>query len=384
MQSLVSKRREDSVRQLDSEGLFVLETLINNILFFVVSGSLARSVSNKLPCTFVDQSKKRPPPRSYIDALETRMQKMELLLDQIAPGVDFTDRIGPPVRLPDDRSNEDQPGGAPHLQASTSGSGMAQAAASPFGSPRSAIREHFPIKQEDGDSQEDSEDEIALVQTRISRTSLDGMSIEKAREVCCAPDIKGSKNVMTMSSALGIAHDDPQVRGSGLHSADASTSDAKSSLEDKHQFLGKASSFHIIPLLSRLHSSAESSATAKDQRTIAAESFRSDYWKDPSSSSHYPRGSLETILSVWPDPDLEEKLVSAYFTHVHRDHPFLNERVLREELKNPSLRSNFEWLGVSYGVFCCGARFIDDPRCLVQPAGVERDNPGECNRGAVW
>lgn len=309
------------------------------------------------------------------------MQKMELLLDQIAPGVDFTDRIGPPVRLPDEKGNEVQPAPAgPHLQTSGLELGTAKGAASPFGSPRSTIRENFAVKEETN-SELDSEDEMALVQTRVSRTHLDGSSggQEISDLPCYGPSIKGSKSVLSMGSALALVQDDEDEESSKgkavLVDHRTAGSSAESTFEDRQQFIGKASSFHIIPLLSRLQSGGDAST----QRELALQAFRPQFWKHPPPLST-PQAHLPSILSTWPEQDLEAQLVESYFRHVHREHPFLNELTFREELQKPELRSDLDWLGVAFGVFCCGARFVDDERCLARVPGSEEEP--QC--GDIW
>lgn len=63
-------------------------------------------------CKFEEAAKRRAPPRAYVEALEARMEKMEQLLVDLAPGVDFTERVGPPVRLPDENANNPNANGA--------------------------------------------------------------------------------------------------------------------------------------------------------------------------------------------------------------------------------------------------------------------------------
>lgn len=62
-------------------------------------------------CKFEEAAKRRAPPRAYVEALEARMERMEQLLVDLAPGVDFTERVGPPVRLPEE--NKDKTGTSP-------------------------------------------------------------------------------------------------------------------------------------------------------------------------------------------------------------------------------------------------------------------------------
>ncbi|PIL26804.1 hypothetical protein GSI_11140 [Ganoderma sinense ZZ0214-1] len=51
-------------------------------------------VSYRLECTYVEAAKKRGPPKGYVESLETRLEKMEKLLNKLCPDADFTKELG--------------------------------------------------------------------------------------------------------------------------------------------------------------------------------------------------------------------------------------------------------------------------------------------------
>ncbi|PCH39377.1 hypothetical protein WOLCODRAFT_29517 [Wolfiporia cocos MD-104 SS10] len=45
-------------------------------------------------CTYVEAAKKRGPPKGYVESLETRLEKMEKLLNRLCPDADFSNELG--------------------------------------------------------------------------------------------------------------------------------------------------------------------------------------------------------------------------------------------------------------------------------------------------
>ncbi|KAI0058759.1 hypothetical protein BV25DRAFT_1788378, partial [Artomyces pyxidatus] len=51
-------------------------------------------------CSYVEAAKKRGPPKGYVENLETRLEKMEGLLQRLCPDADFTQELGMPLKRP--------------------------------------------------------------------------------------------------------------------------------------------------------------------------------------------------------------------------------------------------------------------------------------------
>ncbi|KAI0035390.1 fungal-specific transcription factor domain-containing protein, partial [Vararia minispora EC-137] len=98
-------------------------------------------------CTYVEAAKKRGPPKGYVEGLETRLEKMQALLNQLCPNADFSKELGPPVDR--DWTRERQ---------SSYSEGRPQASTPPYReSPMT-----FPIPASNTDALEPSDDEEAL------------------------------------------------------------------------------------------------------------------------------------------------------------------------------------------------------------------------------
>ncbi|TEB38197.1 hypothetical protein FA13DRAFT_1725843 [Coprinellus micaceus] len=54
-------------------------------------------IQAKKPCTYIETSKPRGPPKAYVVGLEDRVEELEALLAQISPGVDYSDELGPTI-----------------------------------------------------------------------------------------------------------------------------------------------------------------------------------------------------------------------------------------------------------------------------------------------
>ncbi|KDR75840.1 hypothetical protein GALMADRAFT_506107 [Galerina marginata CBS 339.88] len=55
-------------------------------------------IQTRKPCTYVEASKPRGPPKAYVTGLEDRLEAFETLLQRIRPDVDFSEELGPPVQ----------------------------------------------------------------------------------------------------------------------------------------------------------------------------------------------------------------------------------------------------------------------------------------------
>ncbi|KAH7097398.1 fungal-specific transcription factor domain-containing protein [Auriculariales sp. MPI-PUGE-AT-0066] len=61
----------------------------------MVAGSKCTNcVAYNFDCTYQEAAKKRGPPKGYVESLETRLEKMEKLLQRLCPDADFTKELG--------------------------------------------------------------------------------------------------------------------------------------------------------------------------------------------------------------------------------------------------------------------------------------------------
>ena len=319
-------------------------------------------------CTFVDAARKRAPPRSYIEAIEARIVKMENLIASLAPGVDFTDRIGKPIRRPDDKGDEHPnttndvkpPHDLSPLKANLAGDPFSVDRSNHLCGPGASLTQMLspshvkscsnsdPALTHTSDSDDDSEDDVAFIESRFGGA----LNLQATPAVTCAPTFDSS------SSERIIVGDHIKVGGT-------------SHTPPTHKFIGKASAMHSLPILERL------SSKSFHELGVYPKGARPEYWSVPSGFMDPPSDPVAAI-AAWPADDLAEKLMDAYFGRMNRDFPVINEAVYRHEFTNrPELRNDPEWLALSFSIFMVGSQFVHDERVTAFPDDKH-------SRGMLW
>ncbi|UZJ51969.1 hypothetical protein CBS101457_001289 [Exobasidium rhododendri] len=285
-------------------------------------------------CTFADAVKRRAPPRSYVIALEARMEKAEEMIRQLAPYLDLDSIIGPmPVLTSDKKDGEaDSPPLNPTLVGLQDGH---------------IQRSRQPSDQaigEDVDNYELEDDEDAA----YLQVSLDNFNLELPKSSATQTTGQGyadsSRADTKATSALNASHFDSGGKDDEF-------------LDAPRQFLGRASEFHILPLLEKmsLNNKATTPLIAAETSGVIAEMICSSPTEDGKDYSSFD--------FAWPANDLRQTLVDAYFARHNRDIPILNETVSRKLLSKPT----WEWkdgrsLLIALGVFCIASRYVEDDR----------------------
>lgn len=306
---------------------------------------------------------------------------MERLLDDLAPGVDFSGRLGQPVRLPDEGKDKE---GSPRQSAAfvkpSPPSDPTQRAATvlpsdpmerrAFLSRIGAAERASPSRRQsygesDGESSESyNEEEVAFVSTRAPKAE-EGAGFE----VCFR---HAAENEESASPRPG--------------------SPSNSSFVEPASFIGNSSGFHLIPVLGKMQPADEGPQSSSNDKWKVANtvdsarnaSLRPVFWTMPQCLTAPPisdRSEEDVVADCWPAPDLEAKLVDAYFSGPHRFYPILNETIFRRELDNVSKRDDSEAKMLALSVFALASRYIDDDRVL-DPA--VQDESKINTRGVRW
>lgn len=307
---------------------------------------LLHSANYGYECTFVDAARKRAPPRSYVEAIEARIVKMEQLIASLAPGVDFTDRIGKPIRRPDEKGDEgtndiNPPAESTYNKSDPSIANVSIERANSFrghGPPFAPMLSPSHAKSRSNSesaghtSDEDSEDDIAFIESRFSEVNVDTQPTVPS--VVATFDSSHSERIL-----LGDAKLDPFPQATPTH-----------------KFIGKASAMHSLPLLERL-----SSRNLKELG-IQPTGARHEFWAVPSGFID-PPGDPNKVSVDWPASDLADKLIDAYFGRMNREFPVVNEAQYRHDYANcPELRNEPEWLTLSFCIFMVGSHYVVDER----------------------
>ncbi|KDN52186.1 hypothetical protein K437DRAFT_34553 [Tilletiaria anomala UBC 951] len=306
------------------------------------SGACSNCNNFGLECTFVDAAKKRTPPRSYVDALEARIEKLELLISQLAPGMDFTDRIGPPVTLENakegleaERNSRDDAGCNP-----VGALGHESRSASTF--------------ENAGTSDDDSEREgVAYLINAISKAAIDQ---DNQEESPCPDSSNPSQRMFLVSST----HRDDRVLALG--SSDSTYT--FNTRQEPIKFFGNSSGVALVVLIQKMSATLDTMPAGKSEAINALERmlcFRGQEYDRLWMGR--PKVLDPKMDLLWPEADLEEKLLDTYFTYVHPRCPVVNEFFFRDELRSrPELRQNVDWVCVALGIFCLASRHLSDPR----------------------
>lgn len=283
------------------------------------------------------------------------MKKVEKLLSELAPGVDFTSRIGPPVQLPEEKEKEDFPKAGNSIKSNGSGqagNGLVRNELAHSILPSDPVEREkyvaklggrFAPRSEDSDKEsQDSynEDEVALVQT--CERFEDNLADFKIM-------LRGRQDEETSMTPASRASEEEK---------------RKMTSQDSVSFLGNSNTIHLVHGLEKMR--GEDNVMQQ-----ILQGMRPAFWRVPVSLSDPPLSqerraeALQKIIDqAWPPPDLEQKLLDLYFTRINNDYPILSESIFRAEVANPANRRDSDWLMLAMTVFAVSSRFTDDERVL--------------------
>jgi hypothetical protein len=265
------------------------------------------------------------------------MEKAEVLIRQLAPYLEIDRVIGSMPSLSNEK--KDNEGESPTVNTADSQDGPGQL------SRQASDR----ITYEDIDDSEGEDDEdAAYLEISTRRSDMKDLSpmLTNVKRKSDAPNLNAK--LTTSSERAGPS---------------GSTDNQNAAMDVPRQFLGKASEFHMLPLLEKLSLNIKSATPLKasDTSGVLAEMICVSPTGDGKDYSSYNFD--------WPDNDLRERLVDAYFARHNRDFPILNETVSRRMLS----KATWEWkdggsLLIALGILSVATRYVEDDR-LHRPNG---------------
>lgn len=278
---------------------------------------------------------------------------MEQLISTLAPGVDFTDRIGKPIRRPDDKGDEGtndstQPPQSTPIKAEHPLAANSVDRANSFCASGASISQMLSPSHakscsnsdsiNEQTSEDDSEDDIAFIETRFGEVNL------RAQEPTASDRATFDSSRSERLILGGMPIDKPG-----------------SDTTPTHKFIGKASAMHSLPILERL------SSKSFNELGIHPKGARPEYWAVPSGFIDPPVDPAVAV-PAWPADDLANKLIDAFFGRMNREFPVVNESQFRHEYTSrPELRQDPEWLGLAFCVFMVGSHYVMDERVRAFP-----------------
>ncbi|EIW69436.1 hypothetical protein TREMEDRAFT_30833, partial [Tremella mesenterica DSM 1558] len=312
-------------------------------------------------CTYLEAAKRRGPLKGYVETLEQRCGRLENILKQLYPQVDFNQYVGP---VPD--------------------------------------RDHF--------------DNSEYIETLRIMQIPPWPAVKPFTIPTSHPSIRESSSVDSSVSSPAAAAPSPSLRVLGPlpwksyeqdpnrppqdeedaenhHAAQADIAKAMARLEVRDntwRFHGKASA----ALLTRAIGDLKYRAGRPDLIDRIHTSKRAEYWRVPEWEIVIANETVQQVdLSIWPEPDLATSLIDAYFTHVNFHLPLLNHLIFRRQYADRLYDTNHEFAKVCLMVFANGSRFVDDDRVYwpvdsaMSEEGRERlrsDKDGTLKYSAGW
>ncbi|KAI0819293.1 fungal-specific transcription factor domain-containing protein [Trametes gibbosa] len=272
-------------------------------------------VSYRLECTYVEAAKKRGPPKGYVESLETRLEKMEKLLNKLCPNADFTKELGGSF----DRDawlteRNGEPSGAGPGVGSVAGKSAygipPQTPSSVIGSPCA----HPSSAQVDSEDLDPSDDEVIAQRNIVAK--LEKMSVHPSTMRYHGK----SSSLLFIQTAMDLKHEYVAI-----HLPPTVDPDAHNVLLRRHQ-----QHWSLHPWLT---------STVHDEIPPH---------KD------------------FPRPELLAKLVDLYFQYMNCYMPLLHRPTFEQGIKD-GLHLHDEGFGSTVLLVCAnGARFTDDPRVLLE------------------
>ncbi|OBZ66208.1 hypothetical protein A0H81_13860 [Grifola frondosa] len=263
-------------------------------------------VSYNYECTYVEAAKKRGPPKGYVESLETRLEKMERLLNKLCPNADFSKELGGHFdrntwhaeRSANERSSM---GKAAYKLPSTSG----------MAAPSALVPANPPVDSEDLDP---SDDEVVAQHTIV----------QNFRKMKPHPN---SMRFFGKSSSLMFL---------------------QTAMDLKHEYTGVELPKSVDP---RTHSILSRG--------------RQNYW----SLHPWLTATIQNDLPPhrdFPPPDLLDLLIDFYFVNMNDYVPLLHRPTFEKGIKD-GLHLRDEGFGSVVLLVCAnGSRFTDDPRVLLE------------------
>ncbi|KAF8161144.1 fungal-specific transcription factor domain-containing protein [Crassisporium funariophilum] len=316
------------------------------------------------PCTYVEASKPRGPPKAYVTGLEDKLETLEALLQQIRPDVDFSEELGPPVIRGSWKTEIEQ----------SSSSSSVSLTRKPSLLP--------PILIPFDPQPRDSISSTSLVIPSPRTTHLLFRSQPRSKrtrgaDATLPPWLDGSDTEELVITS---------IRGRNKFTLKASEADDPSN-ESNIRFHGRSSTaglvettrifkhMHMRETMTSLQQDA-SSPTAPDNNVVA-QTRRPQFWSTPrwetlsqDTSIDCP-SHLPTFLRYFPPPDLAGTLIDLYFRHSNLLFPLLHRPTFEKQWRERLQRRNIWFACVCILVFAVASRWCDDERVLPEDARLE-------------
>ncbi|KAF8664366.1 hypothetical protein AX16_000738 [Volvariella volvacea WC 439] len=342
------------------------------------------------PCTYVEASKPRGPPKAYITGLEDRMEMLEALLEQLQPGVDYSNELGPPV-VRDSWKNEDSSAAPPAKSAKLASSSSLNKQRSFSSIPLRPVGNHdhhlptfIPYRRHPSSPPPLVSSipgttglsnylilrpEQPRERSRFRRPKPEEGPIDDATSDGSSSDVEvfqevytGGVKRLTLQGVRGPVVDagDNNLRYHGKSSAHILV-DATRRFKEMH-LLGRMEDTH--------HKRAESSPSPHARRR--AEFWRAPKWELLYEGLHTDSPEVLTeFLERFPPEDLARSLIDLHFKHVNPHFALLHRPTFERQWEQKLHHRDLWYACLCLSLFGVASRWSDDPRVLLDTPDPE-------------
>ncbi|KAF8973212.1 fungal-specific transcription factor domain-containing protein [Flammula alnicola] len=331
-------------------------------------------IQTRKPCSYVEASRPRGPPKAYISNLEDRLEELEALLQQIHPGVDFSEELGPPVvrgswktqdgpsrassssigRTPSLASNVLPPLLVPYHQAHSNDCTSQTPVCLP-----SLRSTHLTFRSR----RRSKRDSDATLSSNSEESSEESPSSSSETEEILITSVGGREKITLRASENDDTTDDNNIR---FHGRSSTAGLVETTRQFKHM--------HIRETMSPTQKN--SPRTSPDNLTVA-QWRRPEFWQRPSWEYSYeggraePSETLQTFVEYFPPPDLADTLIGLYFGNSNLTFPLLHRPTFDRQWQQGLHHRNVWFAGVCMSMFAIASRWCDDERVLPEAPTAE-------------
>ncbi|KAA1476284.1 hypothetical protein DENSPDRAFT_806964 [Dentipellis sp. KUC8613] len=264
-------------------------------------------IAYNFECTYVEAAKKRGPPKGYVESLETRLEKMEALLQRLCPDADFSQELG--MQLDREGWARDRPNDRGPLSSVMSPGGSATRTCSPprLASPAPGGSGTTSSPSNEVEELEPSDDEYA--QTQLLQ--------ERMRQLHINP----------------------------MH----------------NRFFGKSSGVRLVQTAMDLKSEYSGVDVKTDARDVPR---RPEFWSLHPWECKVVHGEKKHY--TFPEPDLLDALIKLFFKHINVLIPLLHRPTFDKAVAEGLHNRDENFAGVLLLVCACASRYSDDKRVILE------------------
>ncbi|KAF8345885.1 fungal-specific transcription factor domain-containing protein [Amanita rubescens] len=326
------------------------------------------------PCTYIESSKPRGPPKAYVIGLENKMEKLEALLKRLYPDVDFSHELGPPV-VRDSWKTECRISQMPSSDAKKTNESLRP---SPERQPddlktplhllpelrlsSSARIEHEHYHHRGHDGFEDS-DNTASSGENYNTSDSEAM----AKSFATALTIRGALE------RVDFAEDPQSVRFHGRTSVQGLVDATR---KYRRMLFDQSGSPGVLMPQGQI---TDDSLLCRDRRP---EYWRTPKWELAWEGYFDSKPFLVDILAQFPSPELARNLIDLYFENINTLFTLLHRPTFERQFKDQLHKRDIWFTAVCMGMFAVASKHSDDPR--VVPSNARTPSGGVDWTKAGW